>query len=181
MMNHDPRRRPQEVCRARGQRHLRTAHDDSSTLRRELVDYRWLERSGGIYPVTDEVPERWPTGEPGRSEARALPQGHLSIMWRFTDEVVLHRIDEQAALWEPSDHVCTVRKVWDGQSADRWVADWPDESAAPLLEVTVAWLLWHVEWGWEQTLRSLDYLPPVARPDHPWSGGIDGVVGAKGR
>lgn len=39
---------------------LRTAHDDISTLRRELVDYRWLRRSSGIYRVTDTVPERGP-------------------------------------------------------------------------------------------------------------------------
>lgn len=39
---------------------LRTAHDDISTLRRELVDYRWLQRADGIYRVVDEVPERHP-------------------------------------------------------------------------------------------------------------------------
>jgi hypothetical protein len=37
---------------------LRTAHDDISTLRRELVDYRWLLRDAGIYRVADEVPPR---------------------------------------------------------------------------------------------------------------------------
>lgn len=37
---------------------LRTAHADISTLRRELVDYRWLRRGEGIYRVADEVPER---------------------------------------------------------------------------------------------------------------------------
>lgn len=40
---------------------LRTAHDDISTLRRELVDYRWLRRADGIYRVTDQVPERYPS------------------------------------------------------------------------------------------------------------------------
>lgn len=46
---------------------LRTAHDDISTLRRELVDYRWLERADGVYRVTDEVPERFP------NEAQEVP------------------------------------------------------------------------------------------------------------
>lgn len=46
---------------------LRTAHDDISTLRRELVDYRWLERAGGIYRVADEVPRRGP------DEAQEVP------------------------------------------------------------------------------------------------------------
>lgn len=46
---------------------LRTAHDDISTLRRELVDYRWLQRSDGIYRVTEVVPERSP------NEAQEVP------------------------------------------------------------------------------------------------------------
>lgn len=39
---------------------LRTAHPDISTLRRELVDYRWLRRAEGIYRVVDDVPGRSP-------------------------------------------------------------------------------------------------------------------------
>ena len=39
---------------------LATAHEDVASLRRELVDYRWLLREGGIYRVTDEVPHRHP-------------------------------------------------------------------------------------------------------------------------
>ena len=37
---------------------LRTAHDDISTLRRELVDYRYLLRSDGVYRVTEVAPVR---------------------------------------------------------------------------------------------------------------------------
>lgn len=51
-----------EVGRAYSEREvngiLRTAHDDISTLRRELVDYRYLLRQDGIYQVTQTVPER---------------------------------------------------------------------------------------------------------------------------
>lgn len=39
---------------------LRASHPDISTLRRELVDYRWLRRAEGIYRVTDHVPRRSP-------------------------------------------------------------------------------------------------------------------------
>lgn len=39
---------------------LRTAHEDFPTLRRELVDYRWLRRANGIYRVADAVPSRSP-------------------------------------------------------------------------------------------------------------------------
>lgn len=55
---------------------LRTAHDDISTLRRELVDYRWLLRSDGVYRVTDRVPERGPDElqEVPSDEARRLEQ-----------------------------------------------------------------------------------------------------------
>lgn len=39
---------------------LRASHPDISTLRRELVDYRWLRRANGIYRVADAVPSRSP-------------------------------------------------------------------------------------------------------------------------
>ncbi len=37
---------------------LRRAHDDVAYLRRELVDYRYLERSAGIYRVATQPPVR---------------------------------------------------------------------------------------------------------------------------
>ena len=48
---------------------MRTAHDDVATLRRELVDYRYLKREFGYYWVTDEVPER------DANEAQEVPAG----------------------------------------------------------------------------------------------------------
>lgn len=55
---------------------LRTAHPDIATLRRELVDYRWLRREHGIYWVTEEVPRRGPdeAQEVPRDEAARLAQ-----------------------------------------------------------------------------------------------------------
>lgn len=35
---------------------LRTAHDDVAYLRRELVDYRYLEREDGVYRVSEKAP-----------------------------------------------------------------------------------------------------------------------------
>lgn len=46
---------------------LATAHEDVASLRRELVDYRWLTRADGVYRVTDTVPERHP------NEAQEVP------------------------------------------------------------------------------------------------------------
>ncbi len=37
---------------------LREAHEDVALLRRELVDYRYLVRKGGVYWVNEETPER---------------------------------------------------------------------------------------------------------------------------
>lgn len=55
---------------------LRSAHEDISTLRRELVDYRWLRREHGTYWVSDEVPRRGPdeAQEVPRDEAARLAQ-----------------------------------------------------------------------------------------------------------
>ena len=40
---------------------LREAHDDVATLRRELVDYGFMTRGGGIYRVAAALPPRGPT------------------------------------------------------------------------------------------------------------------------
>jgi hypothetical protein len=37
---------------------LREAHEDVATLRRELVDYGFMTRSGGVYRVAHALPER---------------------------------------------------------------------------------------------------------------------------
>ncbi|MCC6792918.1 MAG: DUF2087 domain-containing protein [Thermomicrobiales bacterium] len=37
---------------------LRPAHDDVATLRRELVDYGFMNRAGGVYRVARELPQR---------------------------------------------------------------------------------------------------------------------------
>lgn len=97
-------------------------------------------------------------------------------MWRFAEEFVLPEIDEELALWEGSSNVCTVR-----QQADGWVADWPDEDAQPIPEVTIAWLLWHIEWWWTDTLSRVTGQPPLAPDTHRWSGGTAGIHAVKQR
>ncbi len=50
---------------------LRPAHDDVATLRRELVDYGFMNRPDGVYSVADKPPERGATvaQETGPDEA----------------------------------------------------------------------------------------------------------------
>jgi biotin operon repressor len=48
---------------------LRGANDDVAYLRRELVDYRYLERSNGVYRVTDVAPAR------DANESQEVPSG----------------------------------------------------------------------------------------------------------
>ncbi|MDN5571182.1 MAG: metalloregulator ArsR/SmtB family transcription factor [Propionibacteriaceae bacterium] len=48
---------------------LREAHEDVAFLRRELVDYRYLAREGGVYWVNPEVPVR------DANEAQEVPAG----------------------------------------------------------------------------------------------------------
>ena len=105
---------------------------------------------------------------------RVLLQRQLNIMWRFAEEFVLGEIDEGLALWEPSANVCTVHAREDG-----WVADWPDEDNLPLPEATIAWLLWHIEWWWSDTIGRVNGGPSIAPADHRWTGGATGIAAAK--
>ncbi|WP_298750227.1 DUF2087 domain-containing protein [uncultured Serinicoccus sp.] len=51
---------------------LATANEDVASLRRELVDYRWLQRADGVYRVAEEVPARFP------SEAQEVPTDEVA-------------------------------------------------------------------------------------------------------
>ncbi|WP_289020314.1 DinB family protein [uncultured Ornithinimicrobium sp.] len=107
-------------------------------------------------------------------DRRLLLQRQLGIMWRFAEEFVLDQIEDDVALWQPSANVCTVHRSDGG-----WVADWPDEDALPLPEATIAWLLWHIEWWWSDTIARVDGRGPIAPEDHRWSGGTTGIAVAK--
>lgn len=53
---------------------LRQAHDDVAFLRRELVDYRYLERADGRYWVTTQTPER------DANEAQEVPTAEAALL-----------------------------------------------------------------------------------------------------
>jgi hypothetical protein len=105
---------------------------------------------------------------------RALLQRQLEIMWRFATDFVVDQIDPDLALWEPSANVCTVHRGDAG-----WYADWPDEDNGPLPDATIAWLLWHIEWWWTDTIARISGRPSVSPSEHSWSGGTAGIVTAK--
>jgi hypothetical protein len=105
---------------------------------------------------------------------RVLLQRQLNIMWRFATDYVVDRVDRELALWEPSTHVCTVH-----ETAEGWTADWPDEDKTPVPDATIAWLLWHIEWWWGDTVALVSGEQGVEPPGHRWSGGTDGIVAAK--
>lgn len=95
-------------------------------------------------------------------------------MWRFATDFIIDQIDLELALWEPSTNVCTVRQTGDG-----WSADWPDEDKGPLPDATIAWLLWHIEWWWTDTIAMVNGQPGVSPSAYRWSGGAGGLVAAK--
>lgn len=74
--------------------------------------------------------------------------GQLEIPRSLARDHHLPAVTAQNVLWAPSHHVVTVRA-----DAAVWTADWPDEEAHPLPETTAAWLLWHIEWWWNDVLR----------------------------
>ena len=51
---------------------LRSAHDDVATLRRELIDYRYLRREGAVYWVNERQPAR------DANEAQEVPEGEAA-------------------------------------------------------------------------------------------------------
>ncbi|WP_068156466.1 DinB family protein [Rhodococcus phenolicus] len=94
----------------------------------------------------------------------------LDLIMLFADEHVLPRIDEAVVHRAPSANCVDVRRV-DGVL----VADWPDESASPLPETTIAWLLWHIEWWWSNTIEVCRDGNAVGPDSHEWSGSVDRI------
>ena len=84
---------------------------------------------------------------------RDLLLSQFDLAWGFGSRFVLDRVDDDLALWEPSDHVATVHRTASG-----WVADWPDEEHPPLPEATVGWLLWHIEFWWGNAADAVEGL-----------------------
>lgn len=107
-------------------------------------------------------------------DRRALLTRQLDIAWRFAEAFVIDQVDEDLALWEPSGNACTVRRTEQG-----WVADWPDEENPPIPDVTIAWVLWHIEWWWTDAAALVEGRPKTPPEEHRWSGGTDGILATK--
>ena len=56
---------------------LRLAHEDVASLRRELVDYRYLERADGRYWVSERTPDR------DANEAQEVPADEAELLSRL--------------------------------------------------------------------------------------------------
>lgn len=97
-------------------------------------------------------------------------------MWSFARQFVLDAVDEDLALWTPSDNVVTVHRV-----GGSWVADWPDEEQPPLPDATIGWLLWHIEFWWTNAAAAAEGLPTRAPDEVAWSGSTSGLTAAHDR
>lgn len=60
---------------------LAEAHDDVATLRRELIDYRYLTRNAGIYRVADAPPQR------DANEQQEVPSGEAAWLGALLRQV----------------------------------------------------------------------------------------------
>ena len=108
------------------------------------------------------------------ADSRALLQRQLGLEWRFARDFILGRIDDELALWSPVADPCTVRRTDDG-----WAADWPDEDGDTPAIATIAWILWHIEWWWADTLSRVGGGDPLPPAQHLWSGGTDQIEALK--
>lgn len=110
---------------------------------------------------------------PGRFDPRDLLIRQLDLAWGFATAFIIDAVDEELTLWKPSDHVVTVHRD-DGE----WAADWPDEEPPPLPDATIGWLLWHIEWWWNNAIDAVEGRPTRPPGDTRWSGSTDGIAAA---
>ena len=107
---------------------------------------------------------------------RELLLSQLDVVWGFGTRFVVGQVDVPLALWEPSGNVVSVR-----QTAAGWVADWPDEERPPLPDPTIGWLLWHIEWWWNNAANAVEGRAAQTPGQARWSGSTNGLVAAHER
>jgi len=107
---------------------------------------------------------------------REILTQQLELIWSFATRYALDGLDDEAALWRPSDHVVTVHRTDAG-----WVADSPDEDRLPLPDATIGWLLWHIEFWWSNAADAAEGLATRLPGEVLWSGSTAGVVAAHDR
>jgi hypothetical protein len=61
------------------------------------------------------------------------------------------------------------------------VADWPDEAHRLLSDATVSWLLWHIEFWWNDAADAAEGHPTRSPEQARWSGSTAGVIAAHDR
>lgn len=69
---------------------LRQAHPDVAALRREMVEYRYLHRSGGVYRVAEEALRRGP------DEAQEVPADEADRLRRIPTAADAHQAEPDA-------------------------------------------------------------------------------------
>ena len=110
-------------------------------------------------------------------DTRAALQRQLDIAWNFATDFILDQIDHDLALWKPAPDSVTVHPTGSG-----WVADWPSEDGTESLPpATIGWSLWHIEWGWTNTLATVNREAQISASDFRWSGGTQHLAGLKRR
>jgi hypothetical protein len=73
---------------------LKTAHEDFATLRRELVDYGYMERERGVYKISRSLPDR---SVQVAQEVSGDEAAWLEGILRKSIEVAAHNVEREEA------------------------------------------------------------------------------------
>lgn len=106
-----------------------------------------------------------------------MKEQSLSILkWQFEltcelAEYHLPRITDDMCFWKPASHCWTVNKDTNGI----WIPDFADPEPNPLPSVSIAWLTWHIQWSWSNTIAAVTGNPKLTFDKVFWPGNSVGV------
>lgn len=97
--------------------------------------------------------------------SKQLLLSQFSLTWSLA-EIVLSDLTEEQVFWKPSTKVWTVVKGENGE----WTGEVVIPEPTPLPNVTIVWIMWHIEWWWSTIIAVLDQKANVSLTEYQWSG-----------
>lgn len=101
------------------------------------------------------------------SRTNKLLTAQFNLTWSLA-EIILSDLTTEQAFWAPSNNVWSVTQ----DAAGKWRGEVVIPEPTPLPNVTISWLLWHIEWWWGSINATLDQKENMSLTEYQWSGSL---------
>ncbi|MFZ6022243.1 MAG: DinB family protein [Patescibacteria group bacterium] len=106
------------------------------------------------------------------NQTNKLLMSQFNLTWSLA-EIILSDLTVEQVFWAPTNNIWSVKQDKTG----KWRGEVTIPEPTPLPNVTISWLLWHIEWWWGSINATLDQKENMSLTEYQWSGSLaDSVV-----